>query len=226
MKPAYPYKPLSYWYTLIKLCTGEQVLYQNLDRSLQETIVRARYAAAWSGTIVSLLVFWTWFINHGLPLWLNGHGTIPIVLTVFTVILGVVGAGLIGYGLLRLYTLLAHNLTTNLFKVRGQRLRLLSVQTSLLSLVFPLALARGLATYHPTVGWLLIVLVCGYAVSLMARAYNYIFHLNGLRGLLVLCGGTLVTWFVLAIGALALCAAIGVIGFFGAVILRAFHHTS
>ncbi|QSO45975.1 hypothetical protein [Alicyclobacillus mengziensis] len=219
------YGPLTYWHNLLGLCTGERVVQENLDIPLDKAVVRSRYAAFWSSTLILYAIGVYLLELHGWPHWLT---SIPMAFKLVMFILGVLviifAAGFIAYGLLRLYTLVGHNLTTNLMKVRGQRLRLLSAETTLLSLSAPLVAGFVVHTIFPTLGWGIMMATVLYGIVLTARIYNTIFHIQGLSGLWVFLGGTLVTWFVLAIGALAVAVAGGVIGFVLLLILRGFRH--
>lgn len=217
--------PHQFWIDFLRLCLGERVIKDNLDIPLQSAVVRSRYASVWASTLTAYAMIITHLTLDGLPRWLG----VPSLLlrVVFFVIAGLVIAGLagtVGYGLLRLYTLVTHNLTTNLFKVRGQRLRLLSVETTLLGLLVPIAGGWVIHVFAPVLGWAILIGATLYGLVLLARIYNVIFHTKGLRGLYVLIGGTLVTWFVLAIGALAISVAAAVIGFLVLLVLRGFRH--
>lgn len=223
-KPA-TYGPLTYWRDLLRLFTGEGVIHENMDIPLDEAVVRSRYASFWSSALIVYAIAMYLLTGHNNPQWTT---SLPLAVELLTFVVGIVvvivGAGFAVYGLLRLYTLVGHNLTTNLFKVRGQRLRLLSAETTLLSLVAPFVGGLMVRTMFPVLGWAIMTATVLYAVILAGRVYNTIFHTKGISGLWVFLAGTLVTWFVLAIGALAVAVAAGVIGFLLLLILRGFHH--
>lgn len=219
------YSPLTYWHNLLGLCAGERIVQENLDIPLDQAIVRSRYAAFWSSTLVLCAIAVYLLERHD---WPHSLTSVPmalkLVMFVLYILIIIFAAGFIAYGLLRLYTLVGHNLTTNLMKVHGQRLRLLSAETTLLSLSAPLVAGFVVHTIFPTLGWGIMMVTVLYGIVLTARIYNTIFHIQGLSGLWVFLGGTFVTWFVLAIGALAVAVAGGVIGFVLLLILRGFRH--
>ncbi|KPV43685.1 hypothetical protein [Alicyclobacillus ferrooxydans] len=217
--------PYQFWIDFLRLCMGERVIKDNLDIPFDKAVVRSRYAALWASTLTAYAAAITYLHRDGLPKWLMTQSTSlrAVLLVIIALVLAGV-SGTVGYGVLRLYTLVTHNLTTNLFKVRGQRLRLLSVETTLLSLVLPIAAGWVLQLYSLVLGWAVMLIAILYGLILLSRIYNVIFHIHRLRGLYVLVGGTLVTWFVLSIGALAIAVAAAVVGFLILLVLRAFHH--
>lgn len=213
------------WNDIIRLCTGEKVIYEKLDLSLEATTARARYTALWSSTALAYAILFTWLQSHQIPQWLQVQSSVlsVVIIALLAIVMALI-SGIVGYGLLRIYTLIGHNLTTNLLKVRGQRLRLLSLQTTTLSLSVPFVIAWVIARYVPLLGGFLMLVIGVYAVILLARGYNYIFHVRKVKGLWVLLGGTMLTVFVLCIGALAIAVALAVIWFLVLVVLRGFRH--
>lgn len=214
--------PFSYWITLLQLLSRKGVVEHYLDVPLTEAVPRSQWATAWSTSLlgVCLLLHFHGAWMH--PTLIKSSASRLVVWStsvgIFLVLLLL--AALIGYGFLRLYTLVTHVLTINVFKTRGQRLRLLNVETTLLSLSIPLAGAYMVSLLIPALGQTLIGLICLYLIVLLARSYNTIFHKQRLAGFALLVGGTLVTWFVLAICALAITVTVAVLAFLVLAVLR------
>lgn len=209
----------TYWQTLVGLLQGRRTLMRNLDIPLDAGIRRAKYASLWS----ALSCFAAFLIrhqgattpSHARVGWLAA-GWLQPILSLSACAITVV----ISYGFLRLYTLVSHVLTINLFKTRGQRLRLLNEQTTILSLAPVLALGYAIGRWNPFCSDAVVGAVMLYALYLFGNAYNLVFHKVKWHGFTLFVGSTLVTWFVLAIGALAISVALGVIGFFILIVLR------
>lgn len=219
---------LAYFITLVRLFAGWKEIDRHLDLPLQAAVVRARWSVGW--TVATLAA--GALIAHP-----NALRSVARLLTnrlhtpSTTWFVGIAGSVIalalaitVAYGLLRMYTLITHVLVTNVFKTRGQRLRLLNAQATLLPLSAPTGFALALSPSAPDVTWGLFVAIIMYAATLLSYAYNRIFHQHRLRGFLLLVEGTLLTWFVIAIGALAIAVALAVIAFFVVLVLRAFTH--
>jgi hypothetical protein len=213
--------PFAYWTTLLELLSRPRVLEHYLDVPLAQAIPRSRWMTAWSTTILGLA-----FLLHfhlALTHWLLGHSATPSrVASACIYVVTLALTAVIGYGFFRLYTLVCHVLTINVFKTRGQRLRLLNAEATLMTLSAPAAAAYIVALIQPTLGWALFWATFVYFVVLFAHAFNIIFHKQRLGGLWLLLGSTAVTWFVLAIGALAIAVTLAVIAFFIIAVLRLF----
>jgi hypothetical protein len=215
----------NYWRALAQLILFRDVVTPNLDIKLELAIARCKWATAWTGLVAALAIV----LRHpnvvtsslaasGVHVQLHRFET--SVLTVALTVLGLC----VTYGFLRLYTLVHHVMVTNIFKCRGQRLRLLNFYGSILPLSVPLAIAHDIWPYLHWLSAALTAMVILYIVWLHSRTYNVIFHKRGAGGLWLFMGGTLVTWFVLCIGALGIAVTFAVLSFFMLVLLRLFTH--
>jgi hypothetical protein len=218
--------PFAYWTTLLQLLSRGHVVEQHLDIPLAEAGPRSQWASAWATTILCLSLFLRYHssIVQEVARQFGATGPASMVTSTVILLLILILAAVVGYGFLRLYTLVSHVLTINVFKTRGQRLRLLNVETTLLSLAAPLAGGYAVSLLIPTLGRTIVVLTCIYFVVLLAHGYNTIFHKRRFAGFWLLVGASLVTWFVLGIGALAITVSFAVVAFFALAILRIFVH--
>ncbi|MCL6637889.1 MAG: hypothetical protein K6T26_08070, partial [Alicyclobacillus sp.] len=124
-----PVRWTGYWQTLWQVVQRPAAIEDWLDLPLAAGLARSRWTAAWGSACWVM----AWGLHH-LPLkrW-QQYGLLPggmfppraktwiavaLLMTVFAACMAA------AYGLLRLYTLLSHVLATNVFRVRGQRLRL------------------------------------------------------------------------------------------------------
>lgn len=222
-RPRFTYAA-DYWITLARLLKGPRALRDGLDRPLEEVIAKSRWATLWSVIVlVVAILIGSPRIHNLLAHTEQQHGTLAPLFIALGTLVAVCLTFFVSYGLLRLYTLISHNLTTNLFKVRGQRLRLLHTFATVLSLTPFVGLAFALHMVVPVVSTLLYVLTGLYTLYLTERVYRVIFHRNT-HTLDLVIGGTLVSCFVLAICGVAVAAALGVIGFLFAVIVRSALH--
>jgi hypothetical protein len=210
---------LDYWWTLYRTLRGRPPLKETLDMPLGAAVIRARWAVVWTVLCWAAATV-NEIMRKAAKLGPLPHRTWPVWVGLY--VLCVACAAVLGYGLFRLYTLVTHVLTVNVFKARGQRLRLLNVETTVLSLSAPCALGWGLRSLSPGVGDIIVGLSILGATALLARGYNLVFHTTGWKGLLLLVGGTLITWFVLSIGLLAVLVALAVVSFLAVVVLRLF----
>ena len=186
-------------------------------------MIRSRWAAGWTSALFLLTVLY----RQGTVIQTTLHHVsadvgLKVAGVTFAAVTSLLLAGGLGYGFLRLYTLVTHVMTVNIFKVRGQRLRLLNVQTSVLSLAVPVLMGIAAMPDSPLGGWHIVGAFSLFAIALLARGYNLIFHRERLSGLWLLADGTVVTWFVLAIGALAITVAVAVMALLLLLILRIF----
>ncbi|GMA52285.1 hypothetical protein GCM10025857_36420 [Alicyclobacillus contaminans] len=213
----------SYWTLLSRLVPldrfGEAAAF---DSSLETATVRAVWTSLWAGVITATAVL----MHHIHAIRFEFHrlsSPHPQAAIWFGIALAVgwLASGPACYGLLRLYTLVHHVLVLNVFKCRGQRLRLLNLHTQLLPLTAPLAAAYACWPVAPRLGASLTTAVVAYSVCIQAVAYNAIFHRRRLGGLGLLLGGSVITWFVLAVGALAIAISVAVLCFFALLLLRA-----
>lgn len=224
-----------FWRTFARLFTARQAVLATMDIPLASAVRRSRAFTAW----VTLLLAIGLCVGH--PAYLQqsevGLGGLsgftgaaktasPVLWAMWAaaVVVGLTITAIVQYGLLRLYTLLHHVLTLNVFKTRGQRLRLLNVETTLLVLSVPVALALALWPYVRIASFVILAIVLAYGLSALANAYNHIFHQHGVRGLWLLLEGTVLTWFVLSVVAIAVAAAMGVVVLILVLILRGFVH--
>lgn len=125
---------ISYWQSLIELVTHPKTAVEKVDVPLPAAATQAKWNSGWT-----VLCFWlTILVVHGKQLphtadSLFGSPLPGIVAWLSFLLCGMIAVPLT-YGFLRLYTLVTHVLTLNVFKVRGQRLRLLNLETKLLPL--------------------------------------------------------------------------------------------
>lgn len=210
-----------YWQALMRLLLGKRVLLSYLDIPLEDAVQRAKYSVAWSTFLVGVGLLTLKFsaIHQTLTIKYGLVHSWPYVLCLLALV-GIAILSTVFYGFFRLYTLVAHVMTINIFKTRGQRLRLLNIETTLLSLTAPLAVSIAVYTVAPWVSNLIIAATSLYLIYLASVAYSVIFHKTGPQGMRLFIGSTLVTWFVLGIGALAITVAFSVIAFFILLILR------
>lgn len=218
-----------FWRTLGRLCMGWHVVAVTLDLPLDQAVRRSRRFIVWALAVMTAgLVIANPGLLTGSEALLARHLGISAWVWVVWAIVAVTAlifAAVVAYGLLRLYTLIHHVLTLNVFKTRGQRLRLLNVETTLLPLSVPTAAAVALNPHAHLASWVLYAAVLIYGTCTLAYAYDHIFHQTGLRGLLLLIEGTLLTWFVMGAAAIAIAAALGVIVLIIVLILRGFVHS-
>lgn len=218
--------PFAYWITLLHLLSRRHVVEQHLDIPLATAVPRTQWASAWSTTIFCLSLFLRYHssIVQGVARQFGAKGPTSTGISTGILLLLLILAAIVGYGFLRLYTLVTHVLTINVFKTRGQRLRLLNVETTLLSLTAPLAGGYAVSFFIPAIGWTVVALTGIYVLVLLAKSYNIIFHKRRFSGLALLLSAAVVTWFVLCICALAITVSFAVVAFFVLAILRVFVH--
>lgn len=209
-----------FWTHLVRLVVHPTSALDSLDIPLEQALTKSRWFSAWAALMVALSV-WISRLQHGESglLTIRTQGT--YLNGVLSVVLAIVWIPVF-YALFRLYTLITHVITLNVFKTRGQRLRLLNLLTSLLPMTVLAPVISAFWTHIPVVS---VVLLCAALVELIwvfALGYNKIFHKTGLRGVILWLEGTLVSGFVLAIGALAVTVTIGVLAFFVLLFLRMF----
>jgi hypothetical protein len=218
---------LDYWITLMHLFSRKDVIESTMDIPLDAAVRRTIRAVLWS-TVLGLISFaiamptTVLHLQAMLPLHASTMRTVVfcVALVVLTPILSIAI-----YGLLRLYTLVSHVMTINVFKTRGQRLRWLNAETTILSLTAPLAMGWALSRLNVILGRSVMLAVAIYALYLFSCAYHLIFHKKTrIGGLLLFLGSTLVAWFVLLIGALGVMVAFSIIWLFILMVLRVFHH--
>lgn len=215
---------LGYWKALFGLLQGKPPLL-NLDRTLPEAFNQSKTSAGWSGGLlyVSVLIGW----QPGTPHWLTQWSAQPGLFWTIAILAGIgLGCCWIAclYGLLRLFTLVNHVLVTTVFKVRGQRLRLLNLETDILPL--GVVTSIGLACLHlsVSVGLSIVFASLVYGLVWLSVGYNAIFHTHRLRGLGLVIGGIFLTGLVFAIGIIAIGIMLGVMAFIIAALIRPFHH--
>lgn len=213
----------SYFTSLYSLCRGPRTIFKTIDTPLDRAIRTSRHTTAWTVIVMVLSLAvtqpaWIERLEYQSG-WRPAHGLLTCLIWIIVTAIAVP----VAYGIVRLYTLVGHVMTLNVFKARGQRLRLLNLHTSLLTLSFPAAAIIVLYRTVPGLGAVLACAVALYFCVIAAIGYNFIFHRRALGGFLLWMGGSLVTLFVLFIGLLALLVALGVIGFFAVVLLRIGH---
>lgn len=214
----------SYWQTLGHVLVRPH-LAMALDTPLPQAYQQSRAHSGWSGVLVTCAVL----LHHHAQLarW-AASWTIPPSnqsMVLYGLALALIGlSSPTMYGLVRLYTLVTHVLVTTVFKVRGQRLRLLNLESTVLPLLALVACGIALLIPLPWVGSALIVASLSYGLILLARGYNVIFHQSKWGGFGLVVGGLFLTAFVFCVGAIAIAIGFGVISFFAAVIARPFHH--
>ncbi|QQE77134.1 hypothetical protein [Alicyclobacillus sp. SO9] len=213
----------SYWSTMVLTLIRPRFAEQHIDIQLEEALNRSRWYTAWSTIIWA---FWLYTTQHRLWIhWLSHQAGIVSpgwqwLMTLFVVFISLP----VTYGLFRLYILLTHVVTLNVFKVRGQRLRLLNLETTMLTLSGPTVVGLAVMPSSESIGNLILAICIIYAGWMTARGYNHIFHKTRVKGFLLFVGATLVTGFIAAMAGVALAATLGVLGFFLLLILRSFTH--
>jgi hypothetical protein len=218
-------KPFSYWTSLWYVFTRRHAIPESLDIPLQAAILRSRWMTGWSMLILVIGLIWRYpAIIHRVNLLVTLNPSPHSLTAGVFLLLAVFVTSILGYGLLRLYTLVAHNLTTNIFKTRGQRLRLLNLETTLMTFSFPLTIGLMLTKVSLVAGGIVIGLSLLFLIILLSYGYTLIFHKRGLQGFYLLIGSTLLTLFVFLMGAIAVAVSLGVMAFFVLVILRLFVH--
>lgn len=216
---------LDYWTLLPQTVRGPQVIRNTLDIPLRDAIARSRRFTFWG--IFCILTTWvtlskipTSFVLKELPRELYRNQLVHIVITCFLYVL----MAALGYGFLRLYTLLSHVVITNIYKNRGQRLRLLNLETTVMTLLCPLCLGVVLTRWSLYVGWSFIVVVVVYATYLLSLGFTVIFHKRRIiHGLRLYFAGTITTSFILGLCAVGVAVAIAVLCLVVIVVLRSFH---
>jgi hypothetical protein len=215
-----------FWQTLVDLVRFRDVVRNRLDVPLEAAIRRSQWAVAWTAVVTLSAAWIRW--PHTLSLVvdpLRVPAAFRPVLAIAACFVALALSVPLAYGFLRLYTLVHHVMVMNVFHCRrGQRLRLLNFYSSTLPLAVPFAAGVDISAVSRAVGWALVCATLAYYLYLTAVAYNVIFHRRQLGGLGLWLGGTLVTWFVLFIGALGIAVALAVIAFFGLVVMRVFTH--
>jgi hypothetical protein len=215
-----------YWHTFVDLLRFRDVVRTHLDHPLQSAISQSRWAAAWTGAVVVLAAWLRWPQAEDAVLnQLQVPTHVRAVIDVGILLLALSFAIPAVYGFLRLYTLVHHVMVMNVFRCRrGQRLRLLNFYSSTLPLAVPVAAGVDIAAVSRAVGWALIGAAAAYYIYLTSVAYNRIFHRQKLGGFGLWLGGTVLTWFVLLIGAIGIAAALAVVSFFALAVMRVFAH--
>jgi len=219
---------LSYWPSWFQLFTGRRSILATIDIPLVEAPRRTKLFTIWTLFIIAIAVA---IVN---PVWWQtllrtvlGHSSFVFGQTVLSIILWIITwivASFVGYGFLRLYTLISHVMTTNIFKTRGQRLRLLNAYTTLLPFLSVASIVSVITTRWPFGGYLFGIMMVLYAAYLVGIAFQTIFHKSSwLSGFSLFLAATLVTLFIVTIGAIAFTAVLAVLIFFALVIARAFH---
>lgn len=206
----------SYWNTLLGLLHGRIELERILDFPLKAAVKRAWSCAAWT-TLWTLVLLG---ITHSS--WMtNMHPMFKELLWVIIPTLLIVGT-LAVYGLLRLYILVSHVIATNIFRKRGQRLRWLNQQTSILSLTFPMCIASMLFQFNHWISLFLICAVTIYAIVLSTITCQLVFHTDKLHGFMFLIKLNIVSWFVTAICLLAFLVALFILSLIAIAFIRLF----
>lgn len=215
-----------YWFTLGRLLRGTRVLHQQLDIPLEPGIRRSRWTALWvaglgvAAVLIARPDVWP-ALRQALRLPAAGWAS-AATLAAWVALAGLLA--IVTYGLLRLYTLVAHVIATNVFKTRGQRLRLLNVECTALTLAAPVSAGVALTHWSVWGGALIACAFALYAAWVMALGYAAVFHKRPLSGLWLWLATSAVSGFVLLIGALAVAVTAGVLSLFFLVVLRMFVH--
>jgi hypothetical protein len=209
-----------YWIVFVRLFRGIAVIDETLDIPLRDAKVRCILAVVWTMLCWYVAVLLQQRLTEARWLLLA-----PGLRTEILIILCVFGIAA-AYGLLRLFTLVSHTVTIHLLRARGQRLRLLNAETTILSLSPLAATSWWLAARHGWPGWVLLGLTLTWAAILFTRAYNRIFHRRGLQGLVLWIGSTLLTVIVLTICLVSVLAAGGVLVVLLIAVLRTVHTAS
>jgi hypothetical protein len=218
---------LDYWTTLMHLLSRKDVIESTMDIPLDAAVGRTIRTVHWATVlgIISFAIAMPTTVRHlqaMLPLHTSTMRTVALCVAV-VILTPILSISL--YGLLRLYTLVSHVMTINVFKTRGQRLRWLNAETTILSMTAPLAMGWALSRLNVILGRSVILATAVYALYLFSCAYHLIFHKKTkIGGLFLFLGSTLVTWFVLLIGALGVMVAFSILWLFVLMVLRVFHH--
>lgn len=225
MKSGWLYTQM-YWTTCIQaVWRGPSMIKKNLDLSLEQGIRRAQWFTLWSILIllVGLLVQYPALPQGQLQPSMVQNKPFGIASILAWLLLFVLAVP-ISYGLLRLYTLVNHIMVVNVFQSRGQRLRLLNVETTLITLSPVAAIALAAGRFSQTAEIVLMGFVLAYVLSLLGYSFNLVFHKRGIHGLLLVIESYLVTWFVLIMAGLATAVAVAVVAFLALAVLRLFSH--
>ncbi|WP_188882679.1 hypothetical protein [Alicyclobacillus cellulosilyticus] len=202
-----------FWRAGLRLWRDNEPLLTALDMPLPAAKSRAWGYCLWAVLCWSAACAWTWVERT--RAWPSGAGWYIVC---------VAAAWPAGYGWFRLYTLVAHVMTTNIFQVRGQRLRMLNVLTSVMALQPYLALAAFCiavpAPWSFCLGTALAVATAGRSLWLVTDGYGRVFHCGRGRALVLFLGGTVLTAFVFAVGLLAMAVAAGVVAWLALAFLR------
>ena len=219
----------TYWITLYgTVVQGRQAVHSHLDVPLNQAIVRSRWFTAWNVLVPGLGLMWArpslvrGFAHHLFGETLSHPPGLSTVVWLAAMILALPTA----YGLFRLFTLVNHIMAINVFRTRGQRLRLLNVETTVSSLSPIVVAGLMVSRLSEPFGYAIIGLTAVFALFLLSYGFNLIFHKAGIRGLILLIESYLVTWFVLLMGGLAITVTMAVLAFFVVVALRLFVHRS
>ncbi|SFU82808.1 hypothetical protein [Alicyclobacillus macrosporangiidus] len=215
-----------YWCTLGRLLRGTRVLHQQLDIPLEQGIRRSRWTALWVaalGVAAGLIACPDAWAALRQALRLPAEGWAFMATSAAWVALTALIAVAL-YGFLRLYTLVTHVIATNVFKTRGQRLRLLNVECTALTLTAPVSAGVALTHWSVWGGALISSAFALYAAWVMGLGYAAVFHKRPLSGLGLWLVTSAVSGFVLLIGALAVAVTAGVLSLFFLVVLRLFVH--
>lgn len=219
----------TYWITLYgTVVHGRQAVRNHLDVPLNQAIVRSRWFTAWNVVVLGLGLMWArpnfvrGFAHHLFGETLSHPPGLSTVVWLTAMILAMPAA----YGLFRLFTLVNHIMVINVFRNRGQRLRLLNVETTVSSLSPIVVVGLMVSRLSEPFGYAIIGLTAAFAVFLLSYGFNLIFHKSGTQGLILLIESYLVTLFVLLMGGLAISVTMAVLAFFLVVGLRLFVHRS
>lgn len=219
----------TYWVALYgTVVHGRQAVRSHLDVPLNQAIVRSRWFTAWNVAVLGLGLMWArpnfvrGFAHHLFGETLPLPPGLSTVVWVTAMLLALPAA----YGLFRLFTLVNHIMALNVFRTRGQRLRLLNVETTVSSLSPIVGVGLVVSRLSQPFGYAIIGLTALFALFLLSYGFNLIFHKTGIRGLILLIESYLVTWFVLLMGGLAISVTLAVLAFFVVVGLRLFVHRS
>ncbi|MCL6453679.1 MAG: hypothetical protein K6T78_08670 [Alicyclobacillus sp.] len=215
-----------YWLLIPALCRGDRAVRERMDIPLQQAVTRTRVASGWAWACTLAAIAANVLPSHAMPTaWTRLTLFAQVGLWTCTTLAALAFGGAAAYGFLRLFTLVSHNLTTTLFKVRGQRLRLLNVLASCQTFVVAYAAGAVLEPRSPVVAWVWCVGVSVYLAWVLARSYAVIFHSSFRQAVRLVLGGFLISAFVLAVGAVAVGAALGVIALVVILLIRPAIHT-
>ncbi|MCL6597883.1 MAG: DUF3040 domain-containing protein [Alicyclobacillus macrosporangiidus] len=216
-----------FWSTCFRMARRPRTVIDTLSLPLAAAVRRCRWATAWSVTLLALA---TWLADPGWPTTTVRHLLSAPWVGPDIANLAYVTAALLtmptGYGIVRLYTLIHHTLAVNVFHTAGLRLKLLNLETTLLSLSFPYAVCEVLGKWMPWIGSLGFIVVSAFAVWLVGVGYDMIFvrrqrrRLGLTGGILLWMGATALTLFVLVVGAATVLVALSVVGFFVVLVAR------